>query len=231
IEFDPAWLAGFPAETRSRRSIDALFADATEPALARADRLVDRWLEVVFAEAAEDDAAALAQAAAYATAQALGRYLAATTAPPSPLAGGLRTVAAEALALVARHRSALGDREAHALLGVLDPLLRASVARLCRERPDGWAAAVAAQAERLATQTGYAGAHEWADAVAVQHAAREVETDEAIDALHTACYLSEGKTAVPCMHAARALLAAGRGPAAFAVLCAGLGAAGDAWSA
>jgi tetratricopeptide (TPR) repeat protein len=284
IEFDPAWLAGFPAETRSRRSIDALFADArdpAEPALARADRLVDRWLEVVFTEAAEDDSAALAQAAAYAAAHALGRYLTATTAAPSPLAGGYRTVAAEALALVWRHRGALGDREARALLGVLDPLLRrvdrwvgtlwlgavergcaiderasgdvagfarahatvaarilgpeetavlsASVARLYRERPDGWSSAVAAQAERLAMHTGRAGTDEWADAAATQHAAREIETDEAIDALHTACYLSEGKTAVPCMHAARVLLAAGRGPAAFAVLCAGLGAAGDAW--
>src|SRR6185436_14901127 len=210
IEFEPAWLAGFPSETRSRKSIDALFAEAGEPALARADRLVDRWLEVVFAEAAEDDTAALAQAAAYAAAQALGRYLAATTAPPSPLAGGLRTVAAEALALVWRHRHALGDREARAVLGVLDPVLRrvdrwvgslwlgtverscaiderangdvagfvrehatvgarilgpeetavlsTSVAQLHRERPDGWAAAVAAQAGRLASHTGLAGA-------------------------------------------------------------------------
>src|SRR5205814_10479099 len=108
----------------------ALFSDTGDdgdpaaPALARADRLVDRWLEVVFTEAAEDDPAALAQAAAYAAAQALGRYLTATTAAPSPLAGGYRTVAAEALALVWRHRGALGDREARALLGVLDPLLR-----------------------------------------------------------------------------------------------------------
>ncbi|HSS02062.1 MAG TPA: hypothetical protein VLM79_33615, partial [Kofleriaceae bacterium] len=130
IDFDPAWLAGFPAETRSRKSIHALFSelgaagDRAQPALARADRLVDRWLEVVFTEAAEDDAAALAQAAAYAAAQALGRYITATTVAPSPLAGGYRTVAAEALALVWRHRGALGDREARGLLGVLDPLLR-----------------------------------------------------------------------------------------------------------
>lgn len=290
IEVDAAWFAGFAAETRSRRAIDALFADAGKPGageprelLARSHRLVNRWLEVVFTEAAEDDAAALAQAAAYAAAQALARYLAATTAPPSPLAGGYRTVAAEALALVWRHRAALGDREARGVLGVLEPLLRrvdrwvgsqwlgtveracaideraggdvagfardyptvaarilgpeetavlsASVARLHRERPEGWAAAVVAQAGRLASHTGYAGADEWADGAAAQHAAREVETDDTLDALHTACYLAEGVAAGPCIHAARVLLAAGRAPAAFAVLCAGLGAGADPWRA
>jgi tetratricopeptide (TPR) repeat protein len=295
VEFDPASLAGFSPDTRSRRAIDALFgapapdaaagtgagAGSGDDALARAHRLVNRWLEVVFTEAAEDDAAALAQAAAYAAAHALGRYLAATAAPPSPLAGGYRTVAAEALALVGRHRSALGDREARALLGVLDPLLRridrwvgsqwlgtveracaiderangdvagfarehataaarvlgpeetavlsASVARLHRERPEGWAAAACAQAGRLASHTGYAGADEWADAAVAQHAAHEIETDDAIDMLLAASYLTEGVTAGPCLHAARVLLGAGRAPTALAVLCAGLGAADDAW--
>ena len=290
VEFDPAWLAGFPADTRSARALDALFGEAAapipgnaagDPARARADRMVNRWLEVVFAEASDDDPAALAQAAAYAAAQALGRYLAATSAAPSPLAGGYRLVAAEALALVARHRDALGDREVRAMLGVLDPLLRrvdrwlgslwlgaveracgiderangdvagfarphatvaarilgpeetavlgASVARLHRDRPDGWASAVAAQAGRLASHTGHVGADEWSDAVAAQLASHEIETDDAIDVLHTACYLIEGRSAGPCVHAARVLLGAGRGPAAFAVLCAGLGAADDAW--
>ena len=42
----------------------------------------------------------------------------------STIAGALRTVAGEALALVRQHRDALGDRDARALLGVLDPLLR-----------------------------------------------------------------------------------------------------------
>jgi tetratricopeptide (TPR) repeat protein len=298
IEFDPAWLAGFAADTRSRRAIDALFAEAAgtakpaaapgtgsgAPASLRADRLVNRWLEVVFVEAAEDDAPALAQAAAYAAAQALGRYLAATTAPLAPtgsLAGAYRMVAAEALALVWRHCHVLGDREARAVLGVLDPLLRrvdrwvgsawlgtverscaiderangdvagfvrdhttvaarilgpeeaavlsASVAQLHRDRPDGWASAVTVQAGRLALHTGYAGADEWADAVTAQLAAHEIETDDAIDALHTACYLTEGVSTGPCLHAAAVLLAAGRAPAAFAVLCAGLGAADAAW--
>jgi hypothetical protein len=300
LEFDPAWLAGFPADTRSRRAIDALFAEPAPPRgsspaiappftgdpadpLARSGRLVNHWLPVVFGEVAEDDAAGLAQAAAYVAGCALGRYLAATTAAPSPLAGGYRVVAAEALALVWRHRRALVDRDARALLGVLDPLLRrvdrwlgslwlgvverscaiderangdvagfagehamvasrilgpeetavlgASIARLYRERPEGWASAVAAQAGRLALHTGHAGTDEWADAVACQLADREIETEDAIDVLHTACYLAEGETAVPCAHAARVLLAAGRAPAALSVLCAGLGASEAEWRA
>ena len=288
VEFDPAWLAGFAADTRSRRAIDALFGEPPPAApfvdtRAYADRLVNRWLEVVFVEAAEDDAAGLAQAAAYVAAQALGRYWAATTGAPSVIAGGYRTVAAEALALVHKHRRALGDRAARAVLGVLAPLiaridpwiasgwlgtverscaiderahgdlagfaaeypdvaarllgpeeaavLGVSVARLHRTQPAGWAADVATQAGALALHTGYAGADEWADAIAARLDAREVEVDEAIDVLHTACYLAEGIAAGPSVHAARVLLAAGRAPSAFAALCAGLGAADEPWRA
>jgi tetratricopeptide (TPR) repeat protein len=293
IEFDPGWLAGFPAETPSRRAIDALFAELGPfrkgpPAgfdigdeLARGDRLVNRWLEVAFTQASEDDRAALAQAAAYTAAQALARYLAATTQLPTTIAGALRTVAGEALALVRRHRHALGDREARAVLGAIDPLLRKvdrwigatwlgaveralgideraagdvhgfardyptvaarllgpeetavlawSIARLHRERPDGWAAKVAAQAARLASHTGYAGADEWADAIVAQLAAREVELEDAIDMLHTACYLADGVTAGPHVHTARVLFQAGRAPAAVAVLTSGLRAAKPRW--
>ncbi len=292
VEFDAAWLSGFAHDTRSRRAIDALFVELgplrkgppsgfdIADELQRGDRLVERWLEVAFTEASEDDRAALAQAAAYTAAQALGRYLAATTSPPTTLAGALRTVAAEALALVRRHRSALSDRDARAVLGTLDPLLRRvdrwigttwlgaveralaidersggdvagfardypvvaarilgpeevavlswSIARLHRERPDGWASKIAAQAGRLASHTGTAGLDEWADAVAAQLAAREVELEDAIDVLHTACYLAEGRTAVPCVHAARVLFEAGRAPAGLAVLCAGFRACDEA---
>jgi hypothetical protein len=293
VEFDPAWLSGFSAETPSRRAIDALFAELgplrkgppsgfdIADELARGDRLVNRWLEVAFAQASEDDRAALAQAAAYTAAQALSRYLAATTAVPTTIAGALRTVAGEALALVRRHRQALGDREARAVLAAIDPLLRRidrwigatwlgaveralgidertagdvfgfarecptvaarilgpeeaavlawTIARLHRERPEGWAAKVAAQASRLASHTGYAGADEWADAVAAQLAAREIELDDAIDALHCACYLADGVTAGPHVHAARVLFTAGRAPAAVAVLTSGMRAADPAW--
>jgi tetratricopeptide (TPR) repeat protein len=293
VEFDVTSLDGFAPETRSKRALDALFNELgpfrkkppsgfdIADELQRGDRLVNRWLEVTFTEASEDDPASLAQAAAYAAAQALGRYLAATTAAPSTLAGALRTVASEALALVRAHREALGDREARAVLGALDPLLRRvdrwvgtswlgaverclgidershgdvagfsrdtptiaarilgpeetavlswSVARLHRERPDGWAAKVAAQASRLASQTGYAGADEWADAIVAQLAAREIEVDDAIDALHTACYLADGVSAGPSVLLARVLFDNGRAPAALTVLCSGLRAAGEEW--
>lgn len=279
IDFDPAWIAPLQVEPRARRAADALFAeaDAAGDPVARADRLVDRWLEAVYAHASPDEPAAVAQAAAYVAAQALARYFAGTTAPPSPLTGGLRLVAAEALALVRRHAGALADREARALVAAVEPLLRrvdrwlgsawlatieracgideraggdvagfvreaatvaarilgpeevavlsASVARLHRERPEGWESATGAQAGRLALHTGFAGVEEWADATVAQLAARAQDTDDAIDALLTACYLAEGRSAVPCVHAARVLFDAGRGPAALSVLAAGLPAA------
>ncbi|MBV8758306.1 MAG: tetratricopeptide repeat protein [Deltaproteobacteria bacterium] len=293
VDFDPGWLASFSPETPSKRALDALFAEVgplrrgapggfdIADELARGDRLVNRWLEVAFTQASEDDPAALAQAAAYAAAQALARYLAATTAVPTTIAGALRTVAGEALALVRRHRHALGDREARAVLAAIDPLLRRvdrwigstwlgtveralgidersggdiysfardypsvaarilgpeetavlswSIARLHRERSEGWAAKVVAQASRLAAHTGYAGADEWADAIVAQLAAREIELDDAIDNLHTACYLADGVTAGPHVHAARVLFDAGRAPAAVAVLTNGLRAADARW--
>lgn len=306
VEFDPASLAGFAAETPGRAAIDALFgelevessgergramldrrharlgtkrervAPVADP-LAQADRLVNRWLEVVFTGAAEDDPPALARAAAYVAAQALGRYLAVTTAPPTVLAGGLRIVAAEALGLVRRHRDALGDREARAILGVLDPLLRRvdrwvgtgwlgaveracnideraagnvagfarecatvggrilgpeeeavlaiSLARLHRERPEGWHSPAAAQAARLALHTGSTGVAEWADATAAQLAVHSIELDDALDALQSACYLAEGRTPVPAIHTTRVLLGAGRSAAAIGVLTAGIASA------
>jgi hypothetical protein len=289
VDFDPAWLAAFAPDTRSRRALDAAFAElgalrAAPPQgfdiadeLQRGDRLVNGWLQAAFAEAGEDDPAALAQAAAYAAAQALARYLAATTAPPTTLAGALRTVAGEALELVRTHRAALDDRDARAVLATIEPILRRvdrwigttwlgvverclgldersggdvagfardtptvaarvlgpeetavlswSVARLARERASGWAAKIIAQASRLAWHTGYAGAPEWAEAIAAQLDARAIDREDAIDALHTACYLADGRSAVPCVHAARVLFDAGRAAAALAVLSGGLRAA------
>ncbi len=111
-------------------------------------------------------------------------------------------------------------------------MLSWSVAHHHRDRPPGWPAKVAVQASRLASHTGRAGVDEWADAVVAQLAARELETEDAIDALHTACYLGDGVTAVPCLHLARVLFDAGRAPAALAVLSSGMRAAvarGESW--
>ncbi|HET9990153.1 MAG TPA: hypothetical protein VFQ65_16600, partial [Kofleriaceae bacterium] len=136
IDYDPAWLSGFSPDTPGRRPIDAMFGELGKlrkagpsgfdiaDELGRGDALVGRWLDVVFSAASEDDRAALAQAAAYTAAQALARYLAASTYAPTTLTGALRTVAGEALALVHQHRDALPDREARAVFGALEPLLR-----------------------------------------------------------------------------------------------------------
>ena len=270
VELDPTALARFPIDDGSRAAIDAVFADLEGDPLAAADRLVNGWFDAVYAS----DAALLATRGAYAAAIALSRYLVATTRAPTPIAGGLRTVAGEALALVARHRDALSDRAVQSLLGAIEPLLRrtdrwigtawlatverccgideradgdvpgfvreyptvsarilgpeeaavlsASVARLHRERPEGWESAVGAQAARLAQHTGYAGVDEWADATIAQHAARAIDADDAIDALHTAAYLAEGVSPAPALHLARVLLQAGRGPAAVHVLASGI---------
>jgi tetratricopeptide (TPR) repeat protein len=274
-DIDASALAKFPIESGARKAIDAVFAELASDAdpLAISDRLVNRWFDAVF-DQASDNSAMLANAGAYVAAQALARYLSITTRAPTPIAGGLRMVAGEALSLVARHRHALSDRAVQALLGAIEPLLRradrwigtawlatverccgideraagdvpgfvrdyatvaarilgpeeaavlsASVARLHRDRPDGWDAAVGAQAGRLALHTGYAGVDEWADATVAQHAARTIDLDDAVDTLHTAAYLAEGVSAMPSAHLARVLFGAGRAPAGLHVLCAGL---------
>ncbi|MCW5809262.1 MAG: hypothetical protein KIT31_43310, partial [Deltaproteobacteria bacterium] len=85
VDVDAAAFAGFPATVAGKAEIDAMFAElaakggASDDVLVRADRLVERWAEVVFAGGGEDAPAALAQAATYVAAQALARYLAATT--------------------------------------------------------------------------------------------------------------------------------------------------------
>ncbi len=250
-----------------------------------ADRLVDRWLDAVYVDIGEDPptrdpdhaaSPALARAGIYVAAQALGRYLVATTAVPSVTAGALRTVAAEALALVRRHRRALRDDDVRAFLGVIDPVLRridrwvgaswlalverscgidertggdlagfaqetsrvaarligpeeaavlaASVARVHRERRDGWAAACSAQAARLSRYTGCDGLVEWADATVAELADGTIEVDDAIDTLQTAAYLAEGVSGSPAIQLARVLLDAGRADPATIALQTGLGA-------
>ncbi|CAN5890809.1 hypothetical protein BH11MYX2_BH11MYX2_09200 [soil metagenome] len=289
-EMDPATLDGFAPTTASKCAIDALFAEVapinalhsqSDDLLAKGDRLVNRWLEVAMTGASDEQPESLAQAAAYSAAHALGRYLALSTGVATPLAGALRTVAAEALALVRRHRASLADRDARALLRVVEPLLRrvdrwvgsnwlgtverslgideraagdiagfaaeygviaarvlgpeesavlaTSVARLHRERPNNWAAAVVAQATQLGLHTGYLGAVEWADAVVAQLGAKELELDDVIDELLTTCYLAEEIHPAPALHAARVLLDAGRGPAALSVLAVGLPSAHKDW--
>nr|HEX4312906.1 hypothetical protein [Kofleriaceae bacterium] len=130
------------------------------------------------------------------------------------------------LAAFARDHATVASR----LLGPEEVAVLAwSVARLHRERPDGWAAACTAQAMRLAMHTGRSGIDEWADAVAAQRAAGAIDLEDAIDQLHVACYLAEGVSPAPSVHAARVLFDAGRAGAAVTVLAGGLGAATPGW--
>lgn len=130
--FDPAWLASFPADTRSRAAIDELFASTSTP-----DELVNRWYQVVFVGASNEDQPGLAEALAYMTAQALGRYLAATTSAPTPYNGALRTVAAEALAALRPLAHELTDRALLRLLAALDVIVGA-VAETDPVLVEGW---------------------------------------------------------------------------------------------
>jgi len=94
-----------------------LFAAHREPRVADADYLVGHWLDAL--ETAEGDVPRAAQLV-WIFAGALSRYFAATRVAPSPLAGGLRVVASEALALLERHVDAVPTGTVRALLEVLD---------------------------------------------------------------------------------------------------------------
>jgi tetratricopeptide (TPR) repeat protein len=94
-----------------------LFAAHREPRLADADLLVDHWLDAL--ATAESEPVRAAQLV-WVFAGAATRYLAATRVAPSPLAGGLRTVASESLALLEREAHAVSTGTARVLLEVLD---------------------------------------------------------------------------------------------------------------
>jgi len=119
VQFDGGWLEPLRAHTNADCSarIDAFFS-ATIDSLADADSLVNAWTYEahLLAEAGADAAGELA----YLATQAIARYLAATTGPPTPSAGALRTVADEALQACSRVASRLDDRVVKAVLTVLE---------------------------------------------------------------------------------------------------------------
>ena len=127
IAFDPGWLFSFADGTRSSVAIDEAFAAGVGATAANAqqhaDELVNRWNQAVFVGASSDDKPGLAQAYAYLAAQALGRYLCATTATPTVYAGALRTVAAEALAALSSLGDELSLRDLKSLLAAIDPII------------------------------------------------------------------------------------------------------------
>ena len=121
---DPAWptaLAadlGLDAEVTGR--IDERLARPAEATLAAADELAAKWFMAVPPPAR--DAALHAGAAVYALGVALAEYLALASGPPTPLAGGYRQVATDALHLCHRGRAEVGERAVRGLLALLEQL-------------------------------------------------------------------------------------------------------------
>ncbi len=143
VAFDPAWLAPLARlpDAATRAALDAAFAALASSddgdALAAGDRLVTSWVALIPVATMEDPHAA-ARGFAIAGAQALARYLCATAQAPSPRAGALRTVAAEAFTAAAAQRHLLRDAELLAVLEVLEPAVAIAEPILA----DGWLAFV-----------------------------------------------------------------------------------------
>lgn len=130
---EPAWLVAFAAALprlgASAAAIDERLQPPLEQTLAAADLLAQEWWSVLPPPARERDRHA--EAAVYALGVALARYLAATSASPSPIAGAYRQIATEALHLLRRARYDVEDHAARALLVLVER---------CAEklaRPDG----------------------------------------------------------------------------------------------
>jgi tetratricopeptide (TPR) repeat protein len=122
--FDPASLAslkasfeGIPAERLA--AVDRYFAERTQPTLAMADRLAVDWAPSLAPDDETDAPVRMAEMLVY-FAGALGRYLAATTQPPSVLAGGYRRLATNALAAAAAGSGPVRRAHVRALLEAVE---------------------------------------------------------------------------------------------------------------
>ena len=161
--YSTRWLDPF-GDVPSRDAIDTFFAGHEGgPSLEEADRLVELWPDVRFTQVDPDDRPGVARTTVALFAQALGRYLCATTSAPSVWAGGLRTVANEALLALSNVREDLTEADVRALLCSLeapmasaDPwlsdtwLLRIERALRLEERVHGRLSALASDAPWIA---------------------------------------------------------------------------------
>jgi tetratricopeptide (TPR) repeat protein len=120
VAFQRAWLeplkAGLGASLLA--SIDLFFHENAQPSLETADRLVASWDKLVAPQRPNDPT--FAAQTLYVLAQALTRYLAGTTQPPSPLWGGYRQVAAEVLQSVSRAGVDWLDESLRPFLGAIE---------------------------------------------------------------------------------------------------------------
>src|SRR5262249_14489218 len=118
--FQRAWLEPLKVALGASllTSIDLFFHETAAPSLETADRMVASWAQLVAPQRPNDPT--FAAQSLYVLAQALARYLAGTTMPPSPLWGGYRQVAAEVLQSVSRAGVDWLDESLKPFLGALE---------------------------------------------------------------------------------------------------------------
>lgn len=118
--FQRAWLEPIKAALGASllSSIDLFFHESAAPTLETADRLAASWAQLVAPQRPNDPT--FAAQSLYVLAQALTRYLAGTTQPPSPLWGGYRQVAGEVLQSVSRAGVDWLDESLKPFLGALE---------------------------------------------------------------------------------------------------------------
>jgi tetratricopeptide (TPR) repeat protein len=122
LAIDPQWMIDLAASLGrlgpAAAAVDERLAPPADATLASADLLAQEWWTVLPTPVKDRDAHAAA--AVYALGVALARYLAATTEPPSPIAGAYRHIATEALHLVRRARYHVDDEAVRGLLEMLE---------------------------------------------------------------------------------------------------------------
>ena len=124
LAIDPAWIAELcaatPAAQSSAAAIVARLAPPADATLAAADALAADWWIALVPAARDRDAHAAG--ALLALGLAVAHYLAAASGPPSPIAGGYRHIATEALHLVRRARYQIDPAAIAGLLRTIDRL-------------------------------------------------------------------------------------------------------------
>ncbi len=124
LTIEPGWLLGFATDLGLDPAIaarvDERLARPLEVTLAAADELAARWFMAVPPPAR--DATLHANAAVYALGLAIAEYFASSAGRPSPIAGGYRQIATDALHLCHRARFEISESATRGLLALLEQI-------------------------------------------------------------------------------------------------------------